>query len=217
MFKRILTIVVVAVTSIAFYNCSEDDENTATALLVNSSEDGEFSHFGSHMHGIAKILDLSDTQKDHLREVLSQHKDELIEMHEALEADDPSDEMKEKHKALRETVHEQMMAILNEEQQEKVNALRTQLDNGEMPEFMIEKKLERMTEKLDLTEEQQAKVRALFDEMAEKHKKLFEAGMGRFEIREEMHAYVDDIKAKATPIRALVKKIMADLQIVEGR
>jgi Spy/CpxP family protein refolding chaperone len=108
-------------------------------------------------------LDLTDEQKDQLRLIGEQHRSEMRgQIHDMMRNGD-REALKEAHAALREEMLEKIKEILTDEQKAILEEIQNQIDAGQYPMVVIDKRVAALTESLNLTAEQQNSVRNLME------------------------------------------------------
>jgi hypothetical protein len=110
------------------------------------------------------VLDLTDEQKEQIKEIVSGFKSEFGALCGRWKDGTSWEELREERQILREQIREAINKILTDEQQAILEEIETQLQNGEYPDLLVESKVANLTEKLILTEDQQAELTDLFKE-----------------------------------------------------
>jgi len=143
---------------------SEDD---AVALYMIGNEDpieaDRASNFLFHGPGpfFLWALDLTDEQKSKLHEIGEAHRAEMRDHFKGSMRNGDREAMKEEHAKLREEMMGEIWTILTDEQKAVLDEIQNQIDNGQYPTIIIEKRVASLTEKLNLTEAQQEDFRKL--------------------------------------------------------
>ncbi len=140
--------------------------------LTKISEDFVAENF-AHDRGNAllTLLNLTDEQKVQIKEIM-QTKRELFKAHEGQFKERPSfKERNSKRKEVHESIKNKIYTVLTPEQQAKLDQLKSQFENGKVPEELINLQIERLDKKLSLSEEQKNQIRALdtWDKPLRKH------------------------------------------------
>ena len=110
------------------------------------------------------VLDLTDEQKEQIKEIVSGFKSEFSGLCGRWKDGTSWEELREERQALREQINEAIYEILTDEQKTILDEIKTQLENGQYPDLLVESKVANLTEKLDLTEDQQTELTDLFKE-----------------------------------------------------
>ncbi len=140
--------------------------------LTKISEDFVAENF-SHDRGNAllTLLNLTDEQKVQIKEIM-QTKRELFKANGGQFKERPSfKERNSKRKEVHESIKNKIYTVLTPEQQAKLDQLKSQFENGTVPEELINLQIERLDKKLSLSEEQKNQIRALdtWDKPLRKH------------------------------------------------
>jgi len=123
-------------------------------------------------NGLFVLLNLTDEQKAQIKKIMHS-KREQFKPHRAQSTENPSfEERKAKRKETHESIKNEIYAVLTPEQQAKLDQLRSQLENGEAPEELINLHIERLNTKLSLSEDQKNQIKALdtWEKLLIKHK-----------------------------------------------
>ena len=110
------------------------------------------------------VLDLTAEQKEQIHQIVQEFKDEFKGMHGRWRDGSSWEELREERQALREKINAAIYEILTDEQKAILDDIKSQLENGQYPDILVEHKVAHLTEKLDLTSDQQSEVKALFKE-----------------------------------------------------
>ncbi len=142
------------------------DPVSSDATLAKSSDASETYGFGSEfgqraLGPIGEVLELSDTQKEQIKAILQQHRESFRGHGREYKKDMSFEERRAQRQATHACLRDEIFTVLTAEQRAKAEALKAQLDNGQMPEEIIGKRLDRLREKLHLADEQVAQLKAL--------------------------------------------------------
>jgi Spy/CpxP family protein refolding chaperone len=110
------------------------------------------------------VLDLTEEQKEQIHQIVHDFKDQFRDMHGRWRDGASWEELKEERQALREQINAAIYEILTDEQKAILDDIKSQLENGQYPDILVEHKVAHLTERLDLTTDQQTEVTALFKE-----------------------------------------------------
>ena len=110
------------------------------------------------------VLDLTDEQVAQIREIAAKYRDEFRALMQEWKNGKSWQEIREKRRQLHEQMLSEMEQILTDEQKAILEEIRTQLANGEYPDIIIDKRVAFLTERLNLTAEQQEAIRDLLKE-----------------------------------------------------
>jgi Spy/CpxP family protein refolding chaperone len=154
-----------------------------------------------HRHSnVAKDLNFSDDQKEQLKTISRDfhQKMAMLNQDESITVKD----MRDRKAAITHDYHLAFQNILTQEQKDKLADMRTKSE--EKRKMMAEKKLEKMKGKLNLSEDQTAKIRAINDKYRDQYKKYSTMdGSDRSSKKEELiglrKQQKEDIHAVLTP------------------
>lgn len=110
------------------------------------------------------VLDLTDEQKAQIREIGDKYRQAMFDLHRQGREGGDWQALREKHRELREQRMEEIKGILTEEQLAVLAEIEAQIEAGEFPAIVIEKRVAMLTEKLNLSDEQQQQVKDLMSE-----------------------------------------------------
>jgi Spy/CpxP family protein refolding chaperone len=144
-------------------------ENDADFLLVAHSDPLELEESEAFkIDGIGPmyfwVLDLSEEQKEQIKAIVSDLRPDFKEIYSRWINGKSWEEIRDERKALREQIRQAIYEILSDEQKAIVDEMTAQLEAGEFPDAVVEKRVEVLTEKLDLSEDQQQQVTDLLKE-----------------------------------------------------
>lgn len=137
-------------TSVESLALSKSDPNSLDANFV--------APFG-HGSMLFKLLDLTEEQSAKIQEILKSHRKQHQRTRDSFKNRPSFEEMKAKRQEMRESIHNEILAVLTTEQQEKLNAFKTQLENGTVPEELIDLRIEQLGSKLNLTDDQKKQLK----------------------------------------------------------
>jgi len=171
-------------------------ESDALTKISEEFVPENFSH--DRGNALLTLLNLTDEQKAQIKEIM-QTKRELFKAHEGQFKERPSfKERNSKRKEVHESIKNKIYAVLTPEQQAKLDQLKSQFENGKVPEELINLHIKRLDKKLSLSEEQKNQIRALdtWDKLLRKHelqenrRELF---MQKKEIQEQRAEQISNI------------------------
>ena len=110
------------------------------------------------------VLDLTEEQKEQIKEIVSGFKEEFGGLCGRWKDGTSWEDIKEERQVLREKIRVAIYEILTDEQKAILDDIKTQLENGLYPDILVENKVAHLTEKLDLSTDQQAEFTDLFKE-----------------------------------------------------
>ena len=108
------------------------------------------------------VLDLTTDQKDSIRSIVRGFRSDFLGLCFQWLDGKSWEEIRAERLALREKIREAIYNILTDEQKAIVDEIAVQLAAGEFPDIVAEKRVEFLTEKLGLSEEQQQEIYDLF-------------------------------------------------------
>ena len=110
------------------------------------------------------VLNLTDDQKEQIREIVSEFRSEFAGMCGKWRDGTSWEDIKEERQALHDQIHAAIYEILTDEQKAILDDIQNQLENGQYPDLLVENKVARLTEALNLTDDQPAALTDLFKE-----------------------------------------------------
>jgi len=159
-----------SVLFLALVACSGSSQTPIAAddeALTFSQDGSDMAGFGfgrgpgMHAGGaMMAVLGLSDEQKTAIEAIVEEHRAQMPRG-EGRRSGKSFEEMQEVRKAHHDEVFAKIQEVLTPEQRAKAETLKAQLEKGEVPQELVDFHVARMTEELNLTEEQQAQVREL--------------------------------------------------------
>ncbi|MCH8020636.1 hypothetical protein IH785_12325 [candidate division KSB1 bacterium] len=169
-----------------------------------------FSH--DRGNALLTLLNVTDEQKAQIKEI-RQSKRQLFKPHEGQFKERLSfEDRKAKRKEVHESIKNEIYAVLTPEQQAKLDQLKSQLENGEVPQDLINLHIERLDTKLSLSEEQKNQIRALdtWEKLLLKHE-LQENRRGFFMQKKELYEeHAEKISNILTPEQ---KEVFLEMQM----
>jgi Spy/CpxP family protein refolding chaperone len=156
-------------------------------------------HYHRHAN-LAKDLNFSEEQKAQLKSISRDFYQKLAVLHK--DESITVKEMKDRRAAISHDYHQAFQNILTQEQKDELADLRKK--NEEKRKMVAERKLDMMKEKLNLSEEQTARIRAVNEKYRDQYKKyLTMDGNDRSSKNEELSGLrkqqKEDIQAILTP------------------
>ena len=176
----------------------ENFDEGPTFLLVSQDDplglesDNAFMMDGSGPI-LFSVLDLSDEQKAQIREIVDRYRPQFMELRRRWRLGISWQEIHELRKALREQMHQEIFQVLTAEQQAIILEIQEQLTNGIYPDILVEKRLEKLTELLTLTAEQQEQIRPLLAEAGTQMLAARAAANNHRELREALRAIFENL------------------------
>jgi Spy/CpxP family protein refolding chaperone len=110
------------------------------------------------------VLNLTDDQKEQIREIVGEFRSEFAGMCGKWRDGTSWEDIKEERQALHDQIHAAIYEILTDEQKAILDDIQNQLENGQYPDLLVENKVARLTEALNLTDDQQNALTDLFKE-----------------------------------------------------
>ncbi len=114
------------------------------------------------------VLDLTDEQKEQLREIGEKHRAEMHELHMQARGEMNREDLRAQHEATRQAMMEEILSILTDEQKALLDQIQAQIEAGQYPDIVVEKRVAHLTELLNLDEDQQTAVKELMAEYGAK-------------------------------------------------
>jgi hypothetical protein len=147
------------------------------------------------------VLDLSEEQKQQLREICKGQREEFRGLRSHWADDRPSwDEIKEKRDSLRQVIYEKLLDILTEDQLKIIESVQEQLANGQYPTEVIEVRVAFLTEQLNLSANQQEKISGWLAEYGTQLLTARDTSENRDEFREAKKAILLELDTKIISI-----------------
>jgi Spy/CpxP family protein refolding chaperone len=146
------------------------------------------------------VLDLSEEQKEQIKEIVHDLRPNFKEMFSRWIAGKSWEEIREERMALREKIRKSIYEILTDEQKALVDQMAAQLAAGEFPDAVVEKRVEVLSEELGLSEEQQQHIKDLFKDYGSQLIQMRNAcdnpkdfHLAKYEIFQELDAKIREI------------------------
>lgn len=146
------------------------------------------------------VLDLTEEQKVQIKEIVHDLRPDFKEMCSRWIEGKSWEEIREERMALREKIRIAIYEILTDEQKAIVDEMAAQLAAGEFPDAVVEKRVEVLTEKLGLSEEQQQQITDLFKDYGSQLIQMRNSSddpkdfhMAKFELFQELDAKIREI------------------------
>jgi hypothetical protein len=110
------------------------------------------------------VLELTEEQKQQIEEIVSKYQEEFQGLCGSWREGISWENIREERQALREEINTAIYEILTDEQKAILDEIQEQLENGQYPDILVEKKVAHLTENLSLSSDQQAEITDLFKE-----------------------------------------------------
>jgi Spy/CpxP family protein refolding chaperone len=110
------------------------------------------------------VLNLTDEQKEQIKEIAKSFREEFAGLHGRWRDGTSWKDIREERRALHEKIREAIYEILTDAQKAILDDIKSQLENGQYPDILVQHKVDHLTEKLDLSAEQQEDLTSLFKE-----------------------------------------------------
>jgi Spy/CpxP family protein refolding chaperone len=147
-------------------------------------------------------LDLTDEQKEQIREIGQKYRPEMRSMCGGYKDKSDWEAKKEERQALRVQMLEEIKTILTEDQLILLAEMEAQIEAGEYPTIIIEKRVAFLADTLGLSQEQQDQIRDIMAEYGAQIIQLRHEGSDPKTTHNEIHtlmqAYDTDIKSLLT-------------------
>ena len=178
MLRKSILMIVIAIASISLVSCSQEtpvaqqnfapysqDDAVALYMLGNEApiEAEQIDNFVLNGPGpfFLWVLDLTDEQKEQLREIGQKHRAEMHDLHMQARGEVNREDLKAKHEEMRQAMMEEILTFLTDEQIALLEQIQDQINAGQFPEIVIEKRVAHLTELLNLDEDQQKAIAEL--------------------------------------------------------
>ena len=175
-----------------------DDEGEVTGIDDQSAAliEATGAEADQHLAMLEEKLDLADEQVAQLRAIFEEQRPKFHALRQS--APEDREAQRQAFRALRAETHERVSAVLTDEQEQRLGELFRSHGKGHGPlgRWDPEQHLARLQEELDLTDEQVAQIRAIFEEHRAKVQALRESAPddrdARHEAFHELHQEVHD-------------------------
>ena len=191
---KVLHLIIVAVLSFALFSCSSngglEPSSAQTSTLDKNISQVESVDFGPGMHhdnGIFAVLNVTEEQKTQIHDLIKAKMEEMRPK-ERPQQRPSKEERQAKREEMRKAIEQEILKVLTPEQQSKFTLLKTQLENGKMPVELIDYRIAKLDEKLNLTDEQKNQLKAL-----DTWDKLVQARNARRENPDEARGKMKDV------------------------
>jgi len=164
---KLKNVLAVAVVSFAVAGCSGQNAVQPTltdaeiAAKSGAAVDGSDFFIGRFLQrDVFAVLDLTNAQKAQIRGIVESKRD-AFHPEERPDKRPTAEERRARRAQMRQEIEAEILGVLTAEQRSKYDELKAQLANGQMPVALIDLRIARLHEKLNLTAEQQDQIRAL--------------------------------------------------------
>ena len=178
MLRKSILMIVIAIAAISLISCSQEtpvaqqnfasysqDDGIALYMLGNEApiEAEQVDNFVLNGPGpfFLWVLDLTDEQKEQLREIGEKRRAEMHDLHMQARGEVNREDLKAKHEEMRQIMMEEILTILTEDQKAVLEQIQAQIDAGQYPEIVVKKRAAHLTELLNLDEDQQKAITEL--------------------------------------------------------
>lgn len=137
------------------------DDALALETLGKTTGDDVPTSSGSPLGIIGEILNLTEAQKAQITALVEKDHEQMREKFAEEAGNGTFGQMAAERKAGREALFAAILGVLTAEQRAQAEAMKARLDNGQVPQEIIDYHLARLAADLQLSEEQVAQLRAL--------------------------------------------------------
>lgn len=188
MYKQVLSLIVATIFALVLFNCSGEKEgnnpvSSRDQLLVQ--ETAGVSDMG-RMGIFSDVLNLTAEQQEQIETIIEQQRENYRESRGERKSRPSWEERKAMRQERYDALVKEIMPILTSEQQAMVTEMKAAFDRGEVPAVLINKRVEKLGQELNLTSEQQEQIKSLFAENGKKMLALRENSADRKTFREAM-------------------------------
>ena len=146
-------------------------------------------------------LDLTEDQKDELKKIGESYRETVRQLEEQWrQADVPWEAVRAQRDSLHQVMHDEMVQLLTTEQQLVLQEIEAQLESGQYPSVVIERKVEFLTEELNLTPEQQGMIGNLLAEYGAMLVAARDTSQNPRDFHESMRSIMSDLDAQVTAL-----------------
>jgi len=175
--------------------CTEDDNDNLTSSEIGFF--GELDEIGTGEFGklshLAEILELTTDQKEQINELLSKHRDNFMRPHFGhRNRENRWTEGKPDHHGHLEMILNEISPILTPEQLKIISEMKDQWNKGLIPSVLIEYRVKKLTDRLNLSIPQQEKIKILFESKGSELIKVHEGEIELFEIHRKTEMIMDE-------------------------
>ncbi len=159
--KQMINCFMVFMLTYIAYGCTENnaiDPVIAEEVDLLITEGGDEFSRGS-VFAIAEVLNLNDEQKARIQEIVKAHRESFKPQRSQKQGS--FEGRQAKRKEMRESLLQEISGVLTSEQIAKAEELKAQLEQGKFPEEIVNKQIEKMAEKLNLSAGQQEQLKQL--------------------------------------------------------
>jgi len=154
------TYLILILCSMVISQCTEDDNDNLTSSEIGFF--GELDEIGSGEFGVlshlGEILELTADQKDQINELLGKHRDNFMQPHFGDgNRENRRTEGKPDHHGHLEMILNEITPILTLEQLKIISKIKDQWNKGLIPSVLIEHRVTKLTDRLNLSIPQQEK------------------------------------------------------------
>ena len=163
-----------------------------------TSKNGTAQHLGP-MNAMAEVLQLTDDQRSEIHDVLVEHRKAMRSERRAAKSENKGD-FRERRKAHMEAVWEKVSPLLTDDQRSIAAQIKADREAGVVSEIIIEHRVSKMDEALDLSDEQEKQLATILTEEAtERLANRSEKGKRRG-LRAEARSHREEVRAKIEAI-----------------
>jgi Spy/CpxP family protein refolding chaperone len=206
MLKYLLYSLVVVFLIFGVWGCSKDDsvapqtilDSGPTFLLVSEDDPlGLESDQAFLMDACGPIffgvLDLTEEQKNQIRAIAQSYRKQFRALRGQWHNGVSWEEIHERRKELHEKMYNEIFQVLTPEQRAIIQDIQEQIANGVYPDILVDHRLDKLTELLNLTTEQQNQIRPLLAQAGNDMLAARKTANNHQELREALRAIFENL------------------------
>ena len=214
--KFVISVISMFLFIFLFNACQDNGESRitdpATDQLLEKDINEIAGENSSRINRLIEYLELTDLQVEQIKEFIAEQREGLREQFINHKGKRDRAKIREMIKELREEFNDFLMTILTDEQKVKFEELIDKIKNGEFANERFEKWFAKISEALNLTDDQIVQVKAIFQERAEKIKELKAGNYDKKELRELIKGVME--KTKEELAKVLTPEQLEKLQML---
>ena len=205
MYKYLLYPLLAVFLIFGFWGCSKDEsvapealfDTGPTFLLISDDPLGVESDQAFLMDGSGPIffgiLDLTDEQKEQIRQIAHSYREQFRALRGQWQSGISWEEIHQQRKAIREQMHNEIFQVLTPDQQALIQDIQEQIANGVYPDILVNHRLNKLTELLNLTTAQQDQIRPLLAQAGADMLAARQAADNHRELRDSLRAIFENL------------------------
>ena len=202
--KFVVSVISLFLFMFLFSACNENSDSTITTPNNDQQLEKDINEItgesSSRIKRLIEYLELTDVQVEQIKDFIAEQRADLREQFINHRGKRDRAKIREMIKELREGFNDFLMTILTDEQKVKFEELIDKIKNGEFANKRFEKWFAKISEALNLTDDQIVQVKAIFQERAEKIKDLRAGNYDKKELRELIKSVIEETRKELANI-----------------